>query len=180
MKTLKIAIAFFFGISSICSQHKISGKIIDEKTELPIPFAKVQFAYSKKAALADSAGSYKITYSNDKDSDSIIASFIGYHSSSQLIEKIRSSQSAEIRLNINFKLKSIFKDFDEITVKAPDELPSTILIRKVVANKDNNNKDKLDAYEYKLYNKIQFDLNNIGDDFKSNKLVNKLDLLFNY
>ena len=59
-------------------------------------------------------------------------------------------------------------------------VPSTILIRKVIANKDNNNKDKLDAYEYKLYNKIQFDLNNIGDDFKSNKLVNKLDLVFNY
>ncbi|NBV58169.1 MAG: carboxypeptidase-like regulatory domain-containing protein, partial [Bacteroidetes bacterium] len=158
----------------------VYGKIIDEKTELPLPFAKVQFAYSKKAALADSAGNYKITYSNDKDSDSIIASFIGYHSSSQLIEKIQSSQSADNRLNINFKLKSIFKDFDEITVKAPDELPSTILIRKVIANKDNNNKNKLDAYEYKLYNKIQFDLNNIGDDFKSNKLVNKLDLVFNY
>ena len=30
MKGLKIAIALFFGISSICSQHKINGKIIDE------------------------------------------------------------------------------------------------------------------------------------------------------
>ena len=176
-----IIIVFCHLIGSLIGQSVlVYGKIIDEKTELPLPFAKVQFAYSKKAALADSAGNYKITYSNDKDSDSIIASFIGYHSSSQLIEKIQSSQSADIRININFKLKSIFKDFDEITVKAPDELPSTILIRKVIANKDNNNKDKLDAYEYKLYNKIQFDLNNIGDDFKSNKLVNKLDLVFNY
>ncbi|MBL6661258.1 MAG: carboxypeptidase-like regulatory domain-containing protein, partial [Crocinitomicaceae bacterium] len=171
-----ISIVFLHLIGSLIGQSVlIYGKITDEKTELPIPFAKVQFAYSKKAALADSSGNYNITYLNDKDSDSIIASFIGYHSSSKPIKGVQSSQPSDIRLNINFRLKSIFKDFDEITVKAPDELPSTILIRKVIANKDNNNKDKLDAFEYKLYNKIQFDLNNIGDDFKSNKLVNKLD-----
>ena len=33
MKGLKIAIALFFGISSICSQHKINGKIIDESKD---------------------------------------------------------------------------------------------------------------------------------------------------
>ncbi len=166
--------------SFFCQEVLIYGKISDEKTGLPLPFAKIQVAKSKKATLADSAGNYRLKYSHENDSDSIIASFIGYHNNSQLIVKAQSSHSADIRLNINFNLKSIFKDFDEVTVKAPDELPSTILIRNVISNKDNNNKDQLDAYEYRLYNKIQFDLNNVGEDFKSKKMLNKLDLVFNY
>lgn len=166
--------------SYFCQEVLIYGKISDEKTGLPLPFAKIQFATSKKATLADSAGNYRIKYWNENDADSIIASFIGYHRNSQLIVRVQSSHSADIRLNINFKLKSLFKDFDEVTVKAPDELPSTILIRNVISNKDNNNKDQLDAYEYRLYNKIQFDLNNVGEDFKSKKILNKLDVVLNY
>ena len=166
--------------SYFCQEVLIYGKISDEKTGLPLPFAKIQFATSKKATLADSAGNYRIKYWKENDADSIIASFIGYHRNSQLIVRVQSSHSADIRLNINFKLKSLFKDFDEVTVKAPDELPSTILIRNVISNKDNNNKDQLDAYEYRLYNKIQFDLNNVGEDFKSKKILNKLDVVLNY
>ena len=166
--------------SYFCQEVLIYGKISDEKTGLPLPFAKIQFATSKKATLADSAGNYRIKYWNENDADSIIASFIGYHRNSQLIVRVQSSHSADIRLNINFKLKSLFKDFDEVTVKAPDELPSTILIRNVISNKDNNNKDQLDAYEYRLYNKIQFDLNNVSEDFKSKKILNKLDVVLNY
>ncbi|MDA8910176.1 DUF5686 and carboxypeptidase regulatory-like domain-containing protein [Crocinitomicaceae bacterium] len=158
----------------------VYGTTSDAKTGNILPFAKVQFSNSKQAALSDSLGNYKITTPETELSDSIKCNYIGYASSSISIEKPGNSSSSDVLINIDFKLKSLFVDFEEITVKAPGELPSTILIRNVIANKANNNKDKLDAYEYRLYNKIQFDLNNVGTDFKSKKLVKKLDVIFNY
>ena len=41
-------------------------------------------------------------------------------------------------------------------------------------------KKKLDSYAYKLYTKIQFDLNNIGSDIAQNKRIQKLNVLLNY
>ena len=158
----------------------VYGTTSDAKTGNILPFAKVQFSNSKQATLSDSLGIYKITTPETELSDSIKCNYIGYASSSISIEKPGNSSSSDVLINIDFKLKSLFVDFEEITVKAPGELPSTILIRNVIANKANNNKDKLDAYEYRLYNKIQFDLNNVGTDFKSKKLVKKLDVIFNY
>jgi hypothetical protein len=158
----------------------VYGTTSDAKTGNILPFAKVQFSNSKQATLSDSLGYYKITTPETELSDSIKCNYIGYASSSISIEKPGNSSSSYVLINIDFKLKSLFVDFEEITVKAPGELPSTILIRNVIANKANNNKDKLDAYEYRLYNKIQFDLNNVGTDFKSKKLVKKLDVIFNY
>ena len=45
--------------------------------------------------------------------------------------------------------------------------------------KSANNKEKLDAYQYDVYGKTQFDLNNIGDGFNKNGLV-KLNFLVDY
>ena len=178
----KYALAFSF----LCCLQVVFGQSIvvygttsDAKTGDILPFAKVQFSNSKTATLSDSLGNYSIV--STANNDSLVCSYIGYSNLSyEIIEVQTSHPSGEIKLNIDFQLKSLFVDFEEITVKAPGELPSSILIRNVIANKANNNKDKLDAYEYRLYNKIQFDLNNVGNDFKSKKLVKKLDVIFNY
>ncbi|MDA8893411.1 carboxypeptidase-like regulatory domain-containing protein, partial [Flavobacteriaceae bacterium] len=64
MKGLKIAIAFFFGISSICSQHKINGKIIDENNE-PLSYAniilhQVSKSENPKGTISDDKGMFTI------------------------------------------------------------------------------------------------------------------------
>ena len=180
---LKHIIAFLFCglIHCLLGQDVlIYGKVSDYKTGLPLPFAKIQFAKSKNAALADSSGNYRIKYSQRHDYDSIIVSYTGYTIKYQVISLAQSSHSVDIEINIDFQLKSLFMDFKEITIKAPGELPSTILLRKVIANKEKNNRSKLDAYEYDLYNKIQFDLNNIEEDFIAKKPVQKLDLIYDY
>ena len=59
-------------------------------------------------------------------------------------------------------------------------MPSTRLHKKVIAHKKVNNREKLDAYEYEVYNKIQLDGNNLGDKFNQIGLVKKLDFVLNY
>ena len=67
-----------------------------------------------------------------------------------------------------------------MTVRAPEELPSKVLHRNLIANKHRNDKKKLDSYAYKLYTKIQFDLNNIENDITQNKRIQKLNVLLDY
>lgn len=64
MKGLKIAIVFFFGISSIFSQHKINGKIIDENNE-PLSYAniilyQVSNSENPKGTISDDKGMFVI------------------------------------------------------------------------------------------------------------------------
>ncbi len=153
----------------------IYGSVIDKKTELPLPFCVVKAFPSKSATLTDSLGGFTIELLN---SDKFIEiSSTGYQKSRIDRNNIK-EQSADNKITI--PLKSLFLDFEEITVRAPEELPSTVLHRNLIANKSKNDKNNLDSYEYELYTKIQFDLNNVGNELKENKQVKKLNVLLNY
>ena len=81
---------------------------------------------------------------------------------------------------INVTLPVQESEYDEVVVVASGEFPSTILHKKVIANKPINDKEKLDSYEYEVYNKVQMDLNNIGEKFKERGIVQRLDLVMDY
>ncbi len=149
----------------------VSGKVVDEASKEGIANVKIQFFNSKIAVLSDSLGKFILeTY---YATDSLQFSFPGY---TTVRFKIKADQ-AQV-LNVKLAVKT--SNFDEITVRPPDELPSTRLHKKVIANKKVNNKEKLDAYEYEVYNKIQLDGNNLGDKFNQIGVVKKLDFVLNY
>jgi hypothetical protein len=164
-----VILSSFYGFGQA---RLLEGRILDAKTKAALPFSVVKATPSKKATLSDSAGYFKILLKPNDDSLEISAS--GY----QKTKIDRNLQGANGTLTIY--LKSIFIDFKEVTVRAPEELPSKVLHRNLIANKHNNDKRKLDSYAYKLYTKIQFDLNNIGSEIDQNKRIQKLNVLLNY
>ena len=153
------------------------GEIIDLKTKAAIPFATVKTFPSKKATLSDSIGYFKIK--SLKRDDSLEVSASGYGKQKVSINSLR-DQVKEGKSSALISMKSLYLDFNGVTVRAPGELRSTILHRNLIANKERNDKSKLNAYEYKLYNKIQFDLNNISQEIENNRRVQKLEVLLNY
>lgn len=158
-------------------QQLIKGRIVDAKTKVALPFSVIKAIPSKKATLSDSAGYFKIML--NANDDTLEVSATGY----QKTKVDRTNFEKNIQDNngkFTIYLKSIFIDFKEVTVRAPEELPSKVLHRNLIANKHNNDKKKLDSYAYKLYTKIQFDLNNIGSDIAQNKRIQKLNILLNY
>lgn len=170
---LKILTFFLFLLPSVLLAQKtiVSGTITDSTSGEPLAFAKIQFLDSKIGAISDSVGNYFIeTY---YASDSIRITFPGYQ-----------PQYFKVRLDekqiINAQLSYAVSQIEELTILPPDELPSVTMHKKIVKNKPVNNREKLMAYEYELYNKIQFDLNNIGEKFKDKKIVKKMDLILNY
>lgn len=160
---------FIFNLYS--QQTIVTGKITEASTGNAIPFAKIRFINSKIGTLSDSLGNYSLqTY---YATDSLYFFFPGFK---PVTKKIKKDQAQ----NINIELQVMTTDIKQVDIRPPDELPSTRLHKLVVANKAINNKEKLDAYEYELYNKIQLDLNNIGDKFTENGIVKRLDVVMDY
>ncbi len=155
----------FHGLSQ---QTRVFGTVWDAETGERMPFVKVQFRDSKIGALTDSLGNYSLE--SYYATDSLEFSFNGYIS-------IHLSVIRDANQEINVRLATRIGEIAEVTVKPPDEFPSTILHKRVVANKYINNKEKLLSYDYEVYNKVQLDINNIGDKFTERNLVKRLDLV---
>lgn len=152
-------------------QTKVYGKITDALTGEFIPFAKIVFQDTKIGILSDSLGFY--TLESYYGTDSIVVSSFGFRTQTIAVKK-------DISQEINVKLNYPTTNLNEVTIRPPDEDPAITLHKRVIKNKNINNKEKLDAYEYELYNKIQFDVNNIGERFGNNPIVKRLDLVMKY
>jgi hypothetical protein len=168
-------ILFFFVFSFFAKcysqQTRVYGKVWDANTGNPMPFVKVQFKNSKIGTVTDSVGYYVLeTY---YATDSIQFSFSGYLTNTFGIEIDKNQE-------FNVKMTTRVAEIQEIVIRPPDELPSTRLHKRVIANKKINNKEKLIAYQYEVYNKMQLDLNNIGEKFAKRDFVKRLDLVMNY
>jgi hypothetical protein len=149
----------------------VFGTVWDSNTGEKMPYVKVQFVNSKIGTLTDSVGNYVIeTY---YATDSIQFSYNGYLTTTYGVDMDKSQE-------INVRMTTQIAEIQEIVIRPPDELPSTRLHKRVVANKKINDKEKLYSYEYEVYNKVQLDLNNIGENFTERGIVQRLDLIMDY
>jgi hypothetical protein len=156
---------------SFGQQTKVSGIVRDKNTNDVIPGVRVSFQHAKIGTVTDSLGHYHLeTY---YATDSLVFFYEEYR---LVVKAVKRDQANEI----NVSLELAENNLDEIVIRPPDEPLSTILHKRVIANKDANNKEKLDAYGYEVYNKIQIDLNNIGDKFTERGLVKRLDVVMDY
>ena len=165
-----LAMVFFIFLdSNAWSQNtKVSGKVQDALTNEPIPFANVAFKGTFVGTVTDINGNFSID--SDKATDSLTASFVGYKPVTLGITKGKSQ-------TVNFLLRASEIELVEVEIKA-GENPANILLRKVIDNKDLNDRNKLDFFSYELYNKLEFDLTDIPPDFKEKKLIKPFSFIF--
>lgn len=149
------------------AQTKVSGKIFDAVTREPLPFVNVIFKSTGTGATTDIEGNYTMTTS--AQADSIVVSYVGYN---KVTRAIKNNVTQEVNIGLT-------QGIELITVEVrPGENPAHRILRKIIAHKDQNDREKLDAYEYELYNKVEFDLNNISEDFKNNRLLKPFSFIF--
>ena len=145
---------------------KVSGKVVDAITREPLPFVNIIFKGTNVGVTTDVEGNYSI--STPLKVDSMIFSYIGYNKVTKGIKR-GITQQLNVPLAQGVELKTI-------VVKA-GENPAWRILRKIIANKDKNDRRKLDAYEYEVYNKVEFDLNNINSATK--KILKPFAFVFN-
>lgn len=156
-----IFISLLLYCSQTFSQTRINGTITDSYSGEVLPFANITFKGSSTGTTSDMEGIFYLEGSEKYDS--IQVSLIGYETQNIKIESGR-RQNLEIQL--------VLKDYNlgEVVV-LPGENPAFEILRRVIANKPNNDPEQYNSYSYESFQKIQFDLNHFTDKIKKNILL---------
>lgn len=175
-KPYLLLIIFAYSINWVAAQKtKITGKIIDSETKEPIPFANIAFKNTAIGTISDFNGHFKIEAQTKIDT--IVISCVGYEKKSIKVKR-------NTFQDLNIQLKSNNIQLDEVVFVAEKRKkwvnPAHRFLDSIWANKDKNNYDKLQSYEYELYNKVEFDLNNITEEFKNKRVFRKFQFIFDY
>jgi hypothetical protein len=154
-----------FGQAYSQATLKIRGRITDASSGDPIPFANIAIKASTSGATTNFDGFYQLTYS--PPADSVIVSYVGYETKRKAIVQNQAEQTIDIQLtpgSLQLREVKIFAG----------ENPAYAIMRKVVANRKQNNPDYYRAYEYESYNKIQIDMDNLSERFRKRKAIQKM------
>jgi hypothetical protein len=159
----------FITLGTIAQKTKVSGIVVDAANGDTLPFVNIYFQDTKIGTTSDLDGKYELE--SYYATDTLVASFVGYRTFKQAIQK-------DVAQEVVIKLAPADEDLPELIVLPNDENPAHPILRKIIKNKEINNREKLDYYEYEVYNKIELDLNNITDEFTESKAFKKFDFIF--
>jgi hypothetical protein len=171
MKYLLSLLMFFAYFTTFGQQTVVFGRITEKSTGLPLELAKIRYINSKIAGIPDSLGNFRIETYYATDSIRI---------SAPEMKTVTFAIKKDVSQEINVQMVDFVQEMDVVVIRPSDEPLSTIIHKRMVANKRINNREKLDAYSYEIYNRLQLDLNNIGDKFGKNKLIKSLDVVMQY
>ncbi len=168
-KGLLLFLSICFSLVLTAQKTVVFGTVIDAVSKQSIPFAPVYFVGTKSGTTSDENGKYRIeTYYS---SDTLRCKGMGYAQQSLYVKQGTTKE-------INFAL--VDENTTGVVVIRPKDEPNPAiaLMKKVIANKKINNREKLDAYEYEAYNKVEFDLNNINEAIADKKLMKPFEFIF--
>ena len=133
-------LTLFFTLS-IQAQFQISGIVTDSNNK-PLPFATITTSDNSNT-ITDVDG--KFIFKTFTKSGNFIVSYIGFQ-----------TKTIAILENKKFYSVSLSQKTDDLKeVIVSNENPALTIIKKVIANKNNNNpQKKLSSFEYKTYNKL--------------------------
>jgi hypothetical protein len=168
LRTVLVALWCWAGQAAMAQTTRVTGKVTDAATGEALPFVNVAFIDSRIATNTDFDGQYALdTY---YPTDSIKAGAVGYM---PYLAKVRK----DVAQVIDIKLQPATETLSDVVVTYAGN-PAFPILRRLVTNKPANNREKLAAYEYQAYNKIEFDLNNITEDFRKKKLFKDFAFIF--
>jgi hypothetical protein len=144
----------------------ITGKVTDASSGDPIPFVNVVFQGTSVGMTTDFDGNFSIRSLAILQSDSVVASYIGYKSKAKKIKR------GAVQV-INFQLQEEVTNLQEVVIKS-GENPAFPIMRKIIDNKSLNDKRKLTGYEHDTYSKMEIDADNISAKLREKKLMRKI------
>lgn len=151
-------------------QTKILGHIRDSLTGEPIPFASIAFKNTNIGTTSDFSGNFSLQTHHDVDS--LVFSCVGYQ---KMIIPVKKNSFQEL----DIKLASRAVNLSEVIIRYRGN-PAERVLKKVIKNKETNNWRNNPSLEYEVYNKIQFDANNITEDFRNREVFKPFQFIFDY
>jgi hypothetical protein len=150
-------------MAPIFGQNKTyQGKVQDAKTFEPLAFVSVAIKGNAQGTTTDLDGNFSITA---PASATLVFSYVGYTSKEVSLRDAGSSLSITLSEDV--------LSLPEVTIR-PKENPAWGIIRKVLANRPQNNPEEYESYQYLSYNKSSFTVGNFRQ-FKESLKKNKND-----
>jgi hypothetical protein len=148
--------------NALAQYIKIKGVVIDSVTNEPLPFVNVAFKDKNVGTTTDINGKYVLE--TQWGSSVLLFSCMGY-------ERQQVSVSDKPIQEINVKMVSTAKDLEEFVIQGKKqkysnkENPAVVLIRNVLAHRDENRGKTFEYFEYEKYVKSEYDLNNFTESW---------------
>ena len=147
-------------------QTIIRGKVTDAESGDPVPFATVVIQGSQVGVPTDFDGNYELK--GEAASDTVLFSYVGYETRKKVYTK-------GITQVINVQLQPSATNLgDFVVLSGRAENPAFEVMRQIIDNKNKNDKRRIEAYEYESYNKIEIDVDNISEEFREKKYMQKI------
>jgi hypothetical protein len=175
-RVFQLGLIVIFGLNVAQAQTIVKGRVVENKTNDPIPFVNVTVGGTTQGVQADINGNFVLTV-KDFGNGKIQFSSVGYRTETRSYKK-------DATQTINIKLVSTTQNLAEVTVKGKKDKyrnkdnPAVTLIRKVIEHKDENKKDGLSYYQYEKYEKLQLDLSNVDEAYKNKKIFKNFQFIF--
>ncbi len=167
---IQLSIIFLLSTLTLSAQKTIvRGTVSDGETGEPIPFVNIVFKNSTSGTISNFDGIYFLE--SQYATDSLIASCMGYEPQAMPVKK-------GMQQIIHFQLMPARLSIDEVVVR-PGENPAFQVLRNISANKKFNNPERFSSYQYRSYNKLQLDMNNVGEKLKDRWVIKNFDFVFN-
>ncbi|PJJ61267.1 DUF5686 and carboxypeptidase-like regulatory domain-containing protein [Hymenobacter chitinivorans] len=145
----------------LAQQLVLSGQITEAATGQPVPFASVFVKGSTVGTTANDNGRYQLSLA--QPIDSISASAMGFRPKSRAVGR-------QPRQTINLALPSAAVSLGEVVVRSTEN-PAFTILRRVQQHKRQNDKARLEAFEFDSYNRIEASLSDITDRLARRKVI---------
>lgn len=166
VKYLYISLLLIGALTPTFGQYLIKGKVTDASNNDPVPFAAVGIIGANIGTTTDFEGNYTLhlkTYY-----DSLTVSFLGYKAKNKAINKSQKEQVIDIQIMPSANQLSM------VIIRA-GENPAWPILRKIISQKENNDRKQLSAYEYDSYNRIELSMDKISDKLRTKKFMKKME-----
>lgn len=167
-KTLLLFLCLAISSALHAQVTEVSGKVTDAKTGEALPFVNVVFKGTTTGATTDFDGFYKLQTSEKVDS--VQVSYLGYKTSTKPI--VRGTKQI-----VHFRLFEDLNELEEFVVK-PGVNPALRIINAAQDNRDANNYEKLKAFQYESYTKVQLAVDQLSEKRKNSRMFKSIVPLF--
>ena len=166
-----VVVSLLLILNVVFAQTKVSGVVLDKKNQ-PISFANVIFKGSTEGVVSNEDGKFYLE--SPKNYSTIMISFPGY-----------SPKEIDLPKSVTYELKVVLSEEEtlkEVVIYAgktsKKNNPALVILRKIWERKRKNGLRMFNQYQYKKYEKVEFDLNSIDSAFMKNKIFKGMEFVF--
>ncbi|MFD1095032.1 DUF5686 and carboxypeptidase-like regulatory domain-containing protein [Salegentibacter chungangensis] len=160
--------------TNVLAQTKAGGVVKDQAGEV-LPFVNVIFKNSTKGTTTDESGKFYLQ--TDEDYDTLKVSFIGYKTLNYPLE-------SSVNLDLEIEIQEETSELDEVKIfrgkTSKKDNPALAILKKIWENKRTNGVRAFKQYEYREYEKLEFDLNSIDSSVIKNPIFKGMEFIFDY